>query len=131
LLDMGQALGSGKKREKRKRDMVKRFFRARDGYMEVRDGLAYVIFSFIHVIVSHFCDFNRKGLQFYAELTGLTSKLSASVRSYVAERTAKRVALIAKLGVERHLLSVVCCLNPSTCIQTTCSTIYPSVEHIY
>lgn len=30
-------------REKRKKDTVKRFSRARDGYMEVRDGLAYVL----------------------------------------------------------------------------------------
>ena len=36
--------GSGAKRwderEKRKKDTVRRFSRARDGYMEVRDGLA-------------------------------------------------------------------------------------------
>ncbi len=65
-----------------------------------------MIFSFIHAIVSHFRDFNRKGLQFYAEVTGLTPKLSASVRSYVAERTAEKVALIAKLEAERRLSSV-------------------------
>lgn len=29
-------------RERRKKDTVRRFSRARDGYMEVRDGLAYV-----------------------------------------------------------------------------------------
>jgi len=103
LAGRGPGARKWEEREKRKKDTVKRFSRARDGYMEVRDGLAYVIFSFIHVIASHFRDINRKGLQFYGELTELTSKLSASVRSYVAERTAEKEALIAKLEAERRL----------------------------
>lgn len=32
-------------REKKKKDTVRRFSHARDGYMEVRDGLAYVHFA--------------------------------------------------------------------------------------
>ena len=32
-------------RERRKKDTVRRFSNARDGYMEVRDGLTYVHFS--------------------------------------------------------------------------------------
>jgi len=38
----GRGAGARKwdEREKRKKDTVKRFSRARDGYMEVRDGLA-------------------------------------------------------------------------------------------
>ncbi|KAF8957529.1 BRO1-like domain-containing protein [Flammula alnicola] len=54
----GRGAGARKweEREKRKKDTVRRFSRARDGYMEVRDGLA-------------------KGLQFYTELTELTSSL--------------------------------------------------------
>lgn len=45
----GRGAGSRKwdEREKRKKETVRRFSRARDGYMEVRDGLAYVSFPFI------------------------------------------------------------------------------------
>ena len=44
----GRGAGAHKwdKREKRKKDTVRRFLRMRDGYMEVQDGLAYV-FSFL------------------------------------------------------------------------------------
>ena len=45
----------------------------------------------------------RKGLQFYAELTELATKLRASVRSFVAERTTEREALVAKLETEKRL----------------------------
>ena len=42
----GRGAGARKweEREKKKKDTVRRFSRARDGYMEVRDGLAYVFF---------------------------------------------------------------------------------------
>jgi hypothetical protein len=42
----GRGAGARKweEREKRKKDAVRRFSRTRDGYMEVRDGLAYVLF---------------------------------------------------------------------------------------
>jgi len=42
----GRGAGARKweEREKKKKDTVRRFSKARDGYMEVRDGLAYVFF---------------------------------------------------------------------------------------
>lgn len=44
----GRGAGARKweEREKRKVETVKRFAKARDGYMEVRDGLACVFFFF-------------------------------------------------------------------------------------
>ncbi|KAF8128641.1 BRO1-domain-containing protein [Boletus edulis] len=54
-------------REKRKKDAIRRISRSRDGYMEVRDGLT-------------------KGLQFYNQLTELSSTLSRNVQSFVSER---------------------------------------------
>ena len=44
----GRGAGARKweEREKNKKDTVRRFSRARDGYMEVRDGLAYVFFLY-------------------------------------------------------------------------------------
>src|SRR5258708_6358517 len=44
-----------------------------------------------------------KGLQFYGELTELATKLRASVRSFVTERTTEREALVAKLETEKKL----------------------------
>ncbi|KAH9474563.1 Vacuolar protein-sorting protein BRO1 [Psilocybe cubensis] len=84
----GRGAGARKweEREKRKKDTVRRFSRARDGYMEVRDGLA-------------------KGLQFYTELTELVSKLGTHVRSYITERGVEREALVAKLETEKRLAS--------------------------
>ena len=45
----GRGAGARKweEREKKKKDTVRRFSRVRDGYMEVRDGLAYVFFYFL------------------------------------------------------------------------------------
>jgi tyrosine-protein phosphatase non-receptor type 23 len=86
-------------REKRKKDTVRRFSRARDVYMEIRDGLAYVFFMNFWQIRS-FC--HRKGLQFYSELFELTSKLLANTRKFVSARTVDRDALIAKLETERR-----------------------------
>ncbi|TFK25431.1 BRO1-domain-containing protein [Coprinopsis marcescibilis] len=71
-------------REKRKNETVRRFSRARDVYMEVRDGLA-------------------KGLQFYAELTELAKKLGESARSFLKERKMERDDLVAKLELEKKL----------------------------
>ncbi|THV02206.1 BRO1-domain-containing protein [Dendrothele bispora CBS 962.96] len=71
-------------REKRKKDTVKRFSRARDGYMEVKDGLA-------------------KGLHFYTELTQLTATLRQNVKSFVARRATEREGLAGKLEVEKRL----------------------------
>ncbi|KAF9484066.1 BRO1-domain-containing protein [Pholiota conissans] len=82
----GRGAGARKwdEREKRKKDTVRRFSRARDGYMEVRDGLA-------------------KGLQFYTELTELTTTLRGHARSFISERRAEREALIGKLETEKRL----------------------------
>ncbi|PPQ99317.1 hypothetical protein CVT24_009185 [Panaeolus cyanescens] len=84
----GRGTGAKKweERERNKKDTIRRFSRARDAYMEVRDGLA-------------------KGLQFYNELTDLVSTLRAQVRSFVAERSAEREGLVAKLETEKRLSS--------------------------
>ena len=71
-------------REKRKKDIVRRFSRARDGYMEARDAIA-------------------KGLQFYSELSGMTKELSTTVRGYTNSRTAEREALAGKLETDKRL----------------------------
>ncbi|KAF8635718.1 hypothetical protein AX15_000336 [Amanita polypyramis BW_CC] len=81
----GRGAGARKwdEREKRKKDSVRRFSRARDAYMEIKDGLA-------------------KGLQFYSELFELTSKLLANSRKFVSARTVDREALVAKLETEKR-----------------------------
>ncbi|KAF8892886.1 BRO1-like domain-containing protein [Infundibulicybe gibba] len=71
-------------REKKKRDTVRRFAAAREGYMEVRDGLA-------------------KGLQFYTELTELTKTLRVNVKSFVTNRATEREALAGRLEAEKRL----------------------------
>ncbi|KAJ7853515.1 BRO1-like domain-containing protein [Mycena olivaceomarginata] len=70
-------------REKKRKETVRRFGRAREGYEEVRDGLA-------------------KGLTFYAELTELTTKLRRSVKAFVAGRIDERERLVAKLESEKR-----------------------------
>ncbi|KAI0366555.1 BRO1-domain-containing protein [Pilatotrama ljubarskyi] len=82
----GRGAGAKKweERERRKKDTVRRFSRARDVYMEVRDGLA-------------------KGLQFYTELTELTSALKRNAESFISERTAEREALASQAEMERRL----------------------------
>nr|GAT46255.1 predicted protein [Mycena chlorophos] len=70
-------------KDKRRREAARRLGRARECYEEVRDGLA-------------------KGLQFYAELTDLTTKLRRGVKAFVAGRIAEREALVAKLDGERQ-----------------------------
>jgi tyrosine-protein phosphatase non-receptor type 23 len=44
LAGRGPGARKWEERERRKKDTVRRFSRARDGYMEVRDGLAQVTF---------------------------------------------------------------------------------------
>ncbi|KAJ6567662.1 BRO1-like domain-containing protein [Mycena vulgaris] len=73
-------------REKRRTEGVRRFGRAREGYEEVRDGLA-------------------KGLQFYTELTELTAKLRRTVKAFVVGRVEERERLVAKLESEKRLAS--------------------------
>ncbi|PSR74743.1 hypothetical protein PHLCEN_2v9622 [Hermanssonia centrifuga] len=71
-------------RERRKKDTVKRFSRARDGYMEVRDGLA-------------------KGLQFYNELTELTTTLRRNAKSFLSGRTTERESLAGQAETQKRL----------------------------
>ncbi|KAH9925050.1 BRO1-domain-containing protein [Epithele typhae] len=79
--------GSGAKkweeREKRKKDTVRRFSRARDVYMEVRDGLA-------------------KGLQFYSELIEMSTSLRRSTGSFISERNVERETLASQAETERR-----------------------------
>ncbi|KDQ56723.1 hypothetical protein JAAARDRAFT_36212 [Jaapia argillacea MUCL 33604] len=71
-------------REKRKKDTVRRFSRARDGYMEVRDGVA-------------------KGLQFYHDLTELSGVLKRNVKDFVSSRTAERETIASSAETQRRL----------------------------
>ncbi|KAI9567770.1 BRO1-like domain-containing protein [Boletus coccyginus] len=71
-------------REKRKKDAIRRISRTRDGYMEVRDGL-------------------MKGLQFYQQLTELSTTLSRNVRSFVSERRLEREKLAGQAEVQQRL----------------------------
>ncbi|KAL0945953.1 hypothetical protein HGRIS_012231 [Hohenbuehelia grisea] len=71
-------------REKAKKETVRRFSRARDRYMEIRDGIA-------------------KGLQFYAELIELTERLQRNVKSFIATRISERESLVAQLETEKRL----------------------------
>ncbi|KZT04928.1 BRO1-domain-containing protein [Laetiporus sulphureus 93-53] len=84
LAGRGPGAKKWEERERRKKDTIRRFSRARDGYMEVRDGLA-------------------KGLQFYSELTELTTGLKRNVKSFVSERASEREALAAQAETERRL----------------------------
>ncbi|KAJ7083734.1 BRO1-like domain-containing protein [Mycena belliarum] len=73
-------------KEKKRKEGVQRFGRAREGYEEVRDGLA-------------------KGLQFYTELTELTVKLRRNVKAFVLGRIEERERLAATLDSEKRLSS--------------------------
>ncbi|KAJ7026173.1 BRO1-domain-containing protein [Mycena alexandri] len=73
-------------KEKKRKEGVRRFRRAREGYEEVRDGLA-------------------KGLQFYSELTELTTKLRRNVKTFVSGRIEERERLAAKLENEKRFTS--------------------------
>lgn len=71
-------------RERRKADATRRFQRARDGYMEARDGAA-------------------KGMQFYAELSGLAASLKDNVKGFVGERGRERTAIIGQAEAKMRL----------------------------
>ncbi|KAJ3836698.1 BRO1-like domain-containing protein [Lentinula raphanica] len=73
-------------REKRKKELVVRFGRARDVYMEVRDGIA-------------------KGLAFYTDLSQLVSTLETTTKDFVDRRTRERDGLVRQLEVEKRLSS--------------------------
>ncbi|KAI0696339.1 BRO1-domain-containing protein [Cytidiella melzeri] len=84
LAGRGPGARKWEERERRKKDTIKRFSQARDGYMEARDGLA-------------------KGLQFYNELTELTAALKRSARSFIAERNAERQAMVSNAETQKRL----------------------------
>ncbi|KAG2040773.1 BRO1-like domain-containing protein [Suillus americanus] len=71
-------------RERRKKDTVRRFSNARDGYMEVRDGLT-------------------KGLQFYQQLTDLSAALALSVKSFITDRRSERDRLVGQADIQQRL----------------------------
>ncbi|KAF9224881.1 BRO1-domain-containing protein [Gyrodon lividus] len=71
-------------REKRKKDAVRRISCARDGYMEVRDGLT-------------------KGLQFYNQLTELCGTLSRNMKSFMSNRRSERDKLAGQAEVQKRL----------------------------
>ncbi|KAG1789146.1 BRO1-like domain-containing protein [Suillus plorans] len=71
-------------RERRKKDTVRRFSNARDGYMEVRDGLT-------------------KGLQFYQQLTDLSTTLTVSVKSFITDRRSERDRLVGQADIQQRL----------------------------
>ncbi|KAL1745989.1 BRO1-like domain-containing protein [Schizophyllum fasciatum] len=87
---VGRGPGARKweERERKKKDTIKRFQRARDGYMEIRDGLT-------------------KGLQFYTDLTELAVKLRNNVKLFVSERTRERDSLVGAIEAERRLSGMV------------------------
>ncbi|CAG8647202.1 2732_t:CDS:2, partial [Acaulospora colombiana] len=84
----GKGKGNSKKnweeREKRVKEVVRRMAAAREGYLEVTDGV-------------------MKGLQFYKDLTKLTNGLNDRVETFVSSRTKQREALAGKLAVEARL----------------------------
>ncbi|TCD66292.1 bck1-like resistance to osmotic shock [Steccherinum ochraceum] len=84
LAGRGPGARKWEERERRKKDTIRRFSHARDGYMEVRDGLA-------------------KGLQFYHELTELTSGLKRNVKSFVSERTVERESMASAAETHKRL----------------------------
>ncbi|THG94683.1 hypothetical protein EW145_g8096, partial [Phellinidium pouzarii] len=75
LAGRGPGARKWEERERRKKDTMRKFTRARDVYMEIRDGLA-------------------KGLQFYHDLTDLCVTLRRNVKSFTSERSAERSALV-------------------------------------
>ncbi|KAI0064473.1 BRO1-domain-containing protein [Artomyces pyxidatus] len=84
LAGRGEGARKWDERERRKKESVRRFNRARDGYMDVRDGLA-------------------KGLQFYSELTALTATLRQNVKDFVNSRTKERQTLASQAETQQRL----------------------------
>ncbi|VDB87112.1 unnamed protein product [Peniophora sp. CBMAI 1063] len=84
LAGRGEGARRWEERERRKADATRRFQRARDGYMEARDGAA-------------------KGLQFYSELSALAESLRDAVKSFVAERMRERQSMIGQAEAKQRL----------------------------
>jgi hypothetical protein len=84
LAGRGEGARKWDERERRKKETVQRFNQASERYMEVRDGLA-------------------KGLQFYSELSGLTSTLRRNVKDYFSSRKTERDSLVAQAETQQRL----------------------------
>ncbi|KAL4076812.1 BRO1-like domain-containing protein [Scleroderma yunnanense] len=84
LAGCGPEARKWEEQERRKKEVVRRFLRARDGYMDVRDGIT-------------------KGLHFYNQLTELSSSLARNSMSFVAERRAECKKLIGQVEVQQRL----------------------------
>ncbi|TFY63306.1 hypothetical protein EVG20_g6373 [Dentipellis fragilis] len=84
LAGRGEGARKWEERERRKKETIRRFSRARDGYMEVRDGIA-------------------KGLQFYTELSSLTATLRRNVRDFVSQRTVERDNIASEAEMKQRL----------------------------
>jgi hypothetical protein len=84
LAGRGEGARKWDERERRKKETVRRFSQASERYMEVRDGLA-------------------KGLQFYSELSGLTSTLRRSGKDHVSLRKTERDSLVAQAETQQRL----------------------------
>ncbi|KAB5591931.1 Vacuolar protein-sorting protein BR [Ceratobasidium theobromae] len=70
--------------EKRRRDAVTRVARARDGWVDVREGAG-------------------KGIQFYQELASLVSALKRNTLSFTNSRKAERERMISEAEVQKRL----------------------------
>ncbi|KAI6165306.1 BRO1-like domain-containing protein [Pisolithus thermaeus] len=84
LAGRGPGVKKWEEQERLKKDTVRRFSRARDGYMDVRDGI-------------------MKGLQFYKQLMELAASLARNVKSFTSERRAERERLIGHAEVQQRL----------------------------
>lgn len=84
LAGRGPGVKKWEEQERWKKDTVRRFSRARDGYMDVRDGI-------------------MKGLQFYKQLTELAASLARNVKSFTSERRVEREKLIGQAEVQQRL----------------------------
>ncbi|KAG6337019.1 hypothetical protein ID866_2079 [Astraeus odoratus] len=84
LAGRGPGAKKWEEEERRKKETVRRFSLARDGYMDVRDGIT-------------------KGLQFYNQLIELSSSLARNVKSFVSERRSEREKLVGQAEVQKRL----------------------------
>ena len=84
LAGRGEGARRWEERERRKADATRRFQRARDGYMEARDGAA-------------------KGLQFYSELSGLADSLRDNAKGFVNERNKERQSIVGQAEAKQRL----------------------------
>ncbi|KAI0290743.1 BRO1-domain-containing protein [Multifurca ochricompacta] len=84
LAGRGDGARKWDERERRKKETVRRFSQASERYMEIIDGLA-------------------KGLQFYSELSGLSSTLRRNVKDFVSSRKSERDTLVAQAETQQRL----------------------------